>query len=177
MRIKKIPLEEINANEAFDIHSSIIEREKVRRELMISNVVDLVSLFDKQAFRAILGDENGSWSAYLSQLEVWYSRGTVEKWRKIYSRLTKELQIEPFSYIDIPESRLEDIVKIVKDKDDANDLFSKAKLLIPGDWKSEIFERRGKPTQDECNHEEEEIMAICKKCGFKHKVNEKHTEK
>jgi len=164
MRIKQ---KEINSEEAFTRHQRIGDRELQRRQLLAENIMDLNEMFESQGYKAILGfDPPPRWSAYLAQIEVYYSRAEVERWRKIVQRLVKDFGYELRDFLDIPVSRLQDIVSIATDKEKAKDLFYRARSNTPQDWKDTLCEFTGKPTSDECIHKMS-VWQICSKCGTK----------
>ena len=161
---------EVDSITAFNRHQTIIGREIARRRLFAENVLDLSEMFENQEYKVILGfDPPPQWSGYLSQVEVYYSRGQVERWRKIVKKLIKDFGFIIDEIVDIPEGRLEDITKISETKDEANELIVIAKTALPRDWKITINKRIGKPNPDDCEHKPEHF-AICKRCGNKEKI-------
>ncbi|HOE15458.1 MAG TPA: hypothetical protein PLH82_02125 [Candidatus Paceibacterota bacterium] len=167
MRIKQLRLDQINSDEAFNRHQRIAEREKIRRELLIENMRDLLQQFGTQGYKVILGDEDSEWTAYLSEVEVFYPRTRIDRWRKILSVLVNSYHIEPLSFIDIPEIRLEAVSKLSKNKDEALEWLSRARTAVPLDWRNHIAEHYGKPTSEECQHDFQRFE-ICRICGKKH---------
>lgn len=155
-----------NPELSFKLNEDIKERELTRRKLFLDNVIDLVKMHDENLFPAILGKGiDPSWSGFLSQIEVLYSRTKVERWRKIWKRFVVELKVDPKDFFSVPETRLEDIAKFVGDED-IDEWIEKAKQLIPSDWKHELKDLRGLPSKESCEHSHE-VYRICKHCGDK----------
>jgi len=154
--------------EAFNLYQQVKDNEKTRRKLFILNVVSLTEIYNKNLYKEILGEEvEPKWNGLLADLEIYYTRSKIERWRKIITKLVGELKIDPEKLIEIPETRLENIVSIY-DKQDAeiNDLLELAKNMIPIDWRNLVRSAQGKVTTDDCDHEFQEYQ-ICKKCGFR----------
>jgi hypothetical protein len=176
MAKKRISLDELNTEEAFNRHQSIIQREEARRKLLIENIIDITNLFDSEEYKAIIGDEDASWSAYLSQLEVFYSRSEVNTWRRVINKFVNEYAIPIEELATIPVSRMKDLLSICKpdmEKERVYEFIGIAKTALPLDWKNVIAEQKGIPTSDDCEHQFDTVE-ICKKCGFKHKTQQQH---
>lgn len=152
--------------EAFLLHQNIIDRELIRRKLFLENVSDLVKMHKTKLYKIQIGDKNAQWSSYLSQVELYYSRGEVEKWRNIFSNFVEKFAIDPLTFVDIPSSRLEEISRIAESKEKAEEYFHQARVLTPQFWKDFIAEVTGKPTSDEHDHKFS-MFRICKDCGLK----------
>lgn len=172
MRPKKISLDKIDSTKAFERHQLISEREKMRRRLFLENVKDLFEMYETQQYRPILGaDDTASWEAYLAQIEVFYTRSQVHRWQKLWKTLVKDFKIDPLDFIDVPESRLEDIEKTAGTADQARELIDQARTVSTSrDWHDIICEKLGKPTTETCKHSFG-IFRICGTCGLKHKEN------
>lgn len=163
-------LNEIDSQKAFERHQKIIDREKMRRQLLAENVFDLNEMFETQEYKVILGfDPPPVWSGYLSQIEIYYSRAKVERWRKIVEKLVKSFGFDIIELFDIPESRLEDIARNATTKEQVKELLLTAKTNTPQDWKDTLAEFKGLPTSLDCKHSAG-IFKICSKCGMKEKV-------
>jgi len=161
--------DENKAQKAFELDKSIKEDELKRRMLFISNIQKLIQMYNEDLYKFILGEGvEPKWSAYLADIEKFYSRTKVERWRRIVNRLLKEFEIDVNSIIYIPETRLEEIVRVSKTKEEAEALIMQAKVLTTLDFKNLLREKRGKPTTDECQHNLV-TYDICSKCGFKTK--------
>ena len=169
MRRKQKEKLELNSEKAFERHQSIIRRELERRKLFLENISDLWEMFNTQEYKVILGLDDAQWAGYLGEVAIYYTRSQVERWRKIWQKLEKELEIKPETFIDIPETRLADISNLVSSKEEVEDWFSKARTAIPLDWKNHLAEYRGKPTSEECKHNFQGYE-ICKICGERHKI-------
>jgi hypothetical protein len=173
MKIKKIPISLMNGERAFSKHQNIKDREQERRKLLAQNMIALVEMFETQEYRAVMGDDEASWSAYLSEIEVFYARGKVEKWRKIYKVLVEGCGIDLSELQILPESRLESLSKILTPEMDLKEWLNKAEILAPQDWKDEVAPFIGKPDSEHCQHNLE-TFEICSVCGLKHRINEEH---
>lgn len=168
MKHKKLTKEE-RGEEGFNIHRQVVKREKERRVLFLENVKDISYIYDKQLYKDILGSEEATWSGYLAEIEIYYSRNEVISWINIRKKLTIELNINPAEYVYVPISRLTDIANIAKDTTQAIDLIGHAKLLNPLDWKNILAELKGQPTSETCKHNYK-LYRICKVYGLKHQV-------
>lgn len=172
---------EKNAEKAFKIHQDIIEREKQRRKLFGLNVLDLVIMYGKDFYKLILGEgAEAKWNGYLSDIEIYYSRSKIERWRRIIEKLIQQFGLEIDTFIDIPETRLEGVVDIIKarEKDkkevileDVEKLLHMAREMISLDWNNIVKKERGKITTEECEHKKMDVYRICKVCGFRIKQN------
>ena len=160
-----------HSNEAFQRHQNICEREKQRKLLLIENIVDLVSMYNSEDYKLILGDENSPWSGYLGQIEIFYSRAKVERWRKIWKQLISKWDFTPEELFEVPETRLEDICSIGVSKVHISELLEQAKQLTAHDWKIIVDKAKGKVTSEDCKHEDSKTFKICSKCGFKEKID------
>lgn len=154
--------------EAFNLYQQIKTNEKERRKLFILNVVSLAEIYNKKLYKEILGDEmEAKWSGLLADLEIYYTRSKIERWRRIITKLVGELKVNPEELIEIPETRLENIVNIYdKQEQRIDELLELAKNMIPIDWRNLVRIAQGKVSTDDCEHEFQEYK-ICKKCGFR----------
>jgi len=165
--------EEQIGEQIFELDQKIRGNELARRMLMIENMQNVIKMVSTRSYRAILGDDKADPSAYLAEIGIFYSRAKVRRWKRILEFL-EQSSIEPKIIFDIPESRLEQIAlvkDVFKTKDDALETLEKARLLIPRDWKNTLLELRGKPTLDDCKHENK-TYEVCVNCGEKHLKNE-----
>jgi len=159
--------EQEKAEQGFELNESIKKRELARRKLFGLNVIDLVRMYDDDLYQSVLGKGvEPKWSAYLSQIEVYYSRWQVERWRRFYNLYIKKLGLEIDSFIDIPESRLQALLPLVKTVEEAEEWFGKARILTAQDFSIEVREAKGLPLPDDCKHQHE-VYRICKRCGDK----------
>jgi hypothetical protein len=159
-------MKEINGERAFARHQKIADRELERRALFLENVRDLVEMFESEDFKAILGfDPPPTWAGYLGQIEVFYSRAQVERWRKVWT-FCKTNNIDLLDVVEAPESRIEDISRIKGlNREEYAELITKAKLLTSRDWKDTIAPFLGKVTTDECMHPHPKVYIECTTCG------------
>lgn len=150
----------------FKINKKIKEREILRRALMIENVGDLQTMFEEKLYKV----EFDKWSAFLAQLEIYYTRAEVWRFLFIKKRLIDKYRMKFEMLLDVPITRLENIAKYAKTKEEVDDLYHKAKTLLPRDWRDTINQLRGKPTSDNCKHKID-LYEICRVCGQKHRVD------
>lgn len=183
-RPKTIKQEQIDAEKAFERHQMIGKRELLRRKLLAENILDLNEMYESQGYKAILGlDPPPQWSSYLGQVEVYYSRAEVERYRKIVQALVKTWGYNLDDFLDIPVTRLEDISKIIMDKnfigttgdekERIDELFFQARNDASQDWRDTIAEFKGEQTSYDCQHKNMQVFEICSKCGKKVHVNVK----
>lgn len=161
--------EEQAAEYADKLHREIITAESFRRQMLYKVASHLEELRDSHLYQSLLGDKTAKFSAYLSQIEIYYSRAKVHALLRIFTRLTSVLGLESESYSDIPQSRLIDILPIVT-KENYEDWFSKARTLLSRDWKIEVRQAKGKITEEDEHEHDYEKYEICSVCGQKHKV-------
>lgn len=160
---------EERAKQAFELDQSIKGNEKQRRKLLISNILDLIKMHDNGLYKSVLGEGvEPKWSGYLSDVGVFYTRSKIARWRRIITKLIQQYNLDINNLIDVPETRLEDIVRISKNKEDAELLIEKAKLYIGMDWINLVRTAKGKPTMEDCPHNFE-VYRVCKDCGAKSK--------
>lgn len=169
-KVKQIKIADIDFDKAFDVHKMICEIELQRRELLAKNIRLLTEMFDKQYYKAILGEPpTPRWAGYLGMIEIYYSRGEVERWRKIYHVFVEDFQMKFETFIEIPVSRLEQIAQFAKNKEDAEKLISLAAHNNPQEWRDTLLIHEGKPDHYDCEHTNK-IFQECTKCGNKHLV-------
>lgn len=162
---------ETEGERAFQLHSTVVENESKRRQLLASNAKILAELKDLGLYKAILGDDRGPWSGYLGQLEVMYSRNQINTLILIYKGLER-LGVDLEQVQDISHSRLVDIVAVARHAT-VGEWIDKARVLTSLDWSDEIRLVKGRPTSTDCKHKFQNYE-ICKECGFKHAVTEIH---
>ena len=161
-------MDEERGKAGFDLHEQIKANEQSRRRLLAWNAQFLTEIFQERYFKEILGDSAATWKAYLSQIEVFYSRSTANSLLRIYKKLTLKLKIIPDQYTDLPLSRLIDILSIVTNEN-AEDWFFKARTLLSKDWKIEVRKAKGRITEEDEHEHKYEQYKICEICGQKHK--------
>lgn len=162
--------EEKKGEKAFNLHTQVIENEKLRRELFLQNIILLEEMRNQELYKDILGDEKAKWSGYLGELEIFYSRWKVQRWIFIHQKLMNELGCQYNELLEIPESRLEEVARVAI-QDNVKDLLDKAKILLSLQWKDTLAELKGKPTSEICSHEFQKYE-VCKTCGIKHESEE-----
>jgi len=169
MKYKPLDKEKINPDEAFETHQRICKRELQRRALLVENIIDLQKMFDKQLYKAILGfDPPPVWSGYLGLIEIYYTRSEVERYRKIFGYFVGEKKYKLEDILDIPVTRLENIVN-ANPTEKLDELLEQARQLTSLEWKNALAETMGKPTSWECKHSMR-LKQICSKCGIQHFV-------
>jgi len=160
-------MEEDKSLKAFELDKSIKENELVRRKLFIKNILGLVQMYEEKLYEYLQGEGiEPNWAGYLGDVEKYYTRSKIERWRKIINKLIKEFGIDINSIVEVPETRLEDISLVAENKEHAENLIMNAKILKSRDFKDLIRVNQGKPIMDDCEHDFQEYK-ICKKCGLK----------
>lgn len=167
-------MNEVDGTIANELHQKVAQNEEMRRALLMENMQMLSQLKTKNLYRAILGDERAPWSAYLGQLEVFYSRNEVNNYIRIYDKFINELGVDKNRIYKITRSRLFDLIPIIN-RENVDELLSMAEVLLSQDWVNEMRIRRGKTSIDECPHSFVEYE-ICQECGSKHKKSEAYHE-
>src|SRR3990172_7733273 len=158
MRKKSIKESQIAPREAFERHERIMEREKARRGLLMQNIEDLVQMFETQQYKAILGfDPPPTWAGYLGQVEVFYTRAEVERWRVIYTVLVQRFGIPLELFFDIAVTRLHEISRISTSKENAEEWIEKARVLTASDWREATRDALGKVSVHTCPHNQEGV--------------------
>lgn len=148
--------------DGFELHKYIEKNELKRRRLLLENIECLEKIYKDKLYKEILGDDSAEWSAYLSQIEVYYTRAKIRKLLKISEKFKMQLD----KIIDIPISRLMDITSL--ENVDYDEWFDKARVLTPRDWRIEIRHAKGLVTADTCEHQMVPYE-ICGICGEKHR--------
>ena len=159
---------EKQGQEAFELYDQIRENELQRRELLGLNAKLLYKMKEKKLYKVMLGDEQGEWAGFLGQVDIFYTRSRINKLINIFKKFELELEIGISQVIDVPITRLIDLLKIIT-KENAEEWLNKAKTLTSKDWRIEIREVKGLPTEDDCEHKMQKYE-ICKICGLKHKI-------
>jgi hypothetical protein len=159
---------ETDGIKAWNIHNQIIENEKTRRELIFQNAELIHTLHDTKLYQAILGDEEAPWTAYIGQPELFYSASKVYTLDKIYQKFIKELGFKIDELVNIPISKLSNLISIV-DKDNVKEWLNKADVLTTQDFQDEIRVATGHESYLNCPHKNTVLYSICSSCGFRHK--------
>lgn len=154
--------------QAWSLHKQLIENEKQRRQLLLENMELIHTLHATKGYKAILGDEDAPWSAYLGHEDIFYSASQVYTYDKVYGKFIKELGIDITRIADIPTSKLSNLIKIVN-LDNVEDWLSKAESLTTQDFEDELRKAHGKISYLDCSHKNTQIYSICQSCGFRHK--------
>ena len=163
-------MNEETGEKAFDLHSLIVNNEKKRRQILIENMGLLDKMQKEELYKSVLGDEEAEWYAYLGQIDVFYTRSRVVRLLRIRQKLVEEMGFSLAELLDIPETRLENIASLARDRVHAEHLLEKARHLIAADWREEMNMLKGKVSRDECKHDYSKFE-MCKNCGEKHKIS------
>ena len=163
---------EKTGRKAWQLHEQIIENEKTRRLLLLSNMKNIHEMHSDKLYTAVLGDEDAPWSAYLGHQDIFYSASQVYTYDKIYGKFVKELNIDVDKLIDIPHSKLSNLVSIVT-AENVDDWLSKAESLTTQDFDDELRVAKGGTSYLNCPHKYVPY-SICSSCGNRHKGE--HTE-
>lgn len=172
-------MDEKRGKEAFNLDVKIRQNESQRRLLLAENAKLLAEVLDKKLYHELLGDENGDWAGYLGNLELFYSRNQSYTMIRIYRKLTEKLGIPPEIWVDVPITRLADVLPIITGENYA-DWFASAVSLTPKDWRIELRKHTGKMSEEDTHEHDVSYYEICKICGMKRKYNpdadtEEHT--
>lgn len=159
-------MDEHTGEHAFKLHESIVQNGRIRRGLLYTVAADLKEMKDSGLYKSILGDDKADFKAYLSQIEVYYSRAKIHTLLRIFTRFTEVLNVYPIEYDDIPQSRLIDILPIVT-KENYKEWLSKARVLLSKDWKIEVRTAKGQMTEEDDHTHDFETYERCKICGGK----------
>jgi len=156
--------------EAFNLHQEILEMEKASRAVTLKIMEALIQMQETKGFKAVLGDQEAEWHAYLADVGVFYSRSRVRRWKRIFE-LCKAFDLNKEMVFTIPESRLEQVAllapKVLDTEKKVKEALSYAAIHLPKDWKNELLKYKGQPTMDDCKHEFKEYE-VCSTCGEKH---------
>lgn len=155
-------------NKAFELHKIIVENVRAIREKNLENYLLLDSIQEEELYKTILGDEDSEFVAYLADVDIFYTRAKVERWKLIRKKLMKEMELDYTLLLNVPEFRLEEIARYGKDKQTVLELLEQAKTLLSFDWANVVLALRGKQTMEECSHKFKEYE-ICSTCSFRHK--------
>ena len=171
MKKKAFSKDEIDAVEAFERNERIKDREKKRRVLFIENVIEIAMMHETQQYKAILGySPPPRWSGYLAQLELYYSRSEIDRWRRIVQKLVQEFGIPIEDLVLIPSTRLRDVMNIAKDAKEAEEYCDLAKHQTPSEWSETVRDAKGLPTPSTCKHGHNAKYEICEDCGQKNRL-------
>ncbi len=158
---------ENKGTEAWNLHNKIKQNEMNRRLLMLDSMEALHTLHSKKLYRAVLGDEDAPWTAYLGQHDTYYSASQVYTLDKIYQKFIVELKVNPKNILEIPTTKLSNLVPIVT-MDNVVEWLTKAETLTNFDFQDEIRKSKGKKSYLDCTHQFTPYQ-ICSSCGFRHK--------
>ena len=165
MRRKNTSKEEREAEIAFSLQSTIEGHEVKRRLLLLEIGEALWEVYDKQYYKDLLGQEDATWSAFLSQPSVYFSRNATYGLFQVAKKFIKELQIPKEVLMTVPIQRFIECKNIVT-KENHQELLNQAVTLTPQDWKIVLRQAKGLPVEENCPHELVKYQ-ICKKCGLK----------
>lgn len=160
-------MNEQKGEKAWALHTQVIKNEQMRRALLIENMKNIHELHLDKLYTVIIGDEDAPWSAYLANNDIFYSASQVYTYDKIYGKFVKELNIDIDKLIDIPHSKLSNLISVVT-KENVDDWLSKAESLTTQDFEDELRKAKGKISYLDCPHKYVPY-SICSSCGFRHK--------
>lgn len=158
-----------DGEKAWYLHNEVVGNEKKRRELLLQNMKNLAELHNTKLYRAVLGDDEAPWSAYLGQHEIFYSKSKVYNYVQIYNKFIKELELDPEVLVSIPNSKLANLISVVN-KENVQEWLTKAETLTSQDFEDELRIAQGKESYTTCEHKNEVQYAICSICSFRHKI-------
>lgn len=161
-------MDSIRGQEAFDLHTTIVSNEKERRILMAKNAKLLNQMRETGLYQDFLGDTEGEWAGYLSEIEVYYTRSKIHALTTAYKRLTEKLGIHEDIWAQVPLTRIMDMLPIVTEEN-YPDWFSKALTLTTLDWNIEIRREKKLVTEEDEHEHSMTTYDICRKCGKKEK--------
>lgn len=162
--MRRKTIREQNPDRAFELNKELEKIEYNRRILLLNASKILNEIYETQAYKDILGDDQATWSAYLSQPNIFLSRNKLHKLFLVGKLFLKKLEIPIEELALIPLQRLVDILSVEID----DNILEEAKTLTPNHWKIAIRERKGLTTSENCSHNEE-TYKICRVCGHKTK--------
>jgi len=152
---------------AWNCHNQIVTNEIRRRELMLENMKLIHQIHNGKLYQVILGDEDAPWSAYLGQHETFYSASKIYTLDKIYGKFISELGLIGEQIVNIPTSKLANLIGVVT-KENVEEWLDKAKELTTQDFEDELRKATGKVSYLDCPHKFKEYE-ICSSCGFRHR--------
>ena len=166
MRIKKLTKKQRRGEDAFNEHQRLVILEKDRRCFLLNIAAILFNMKERQWYKDILGDEDAKWSAYLSQVELMFSRHHVKYLIGIYHYFILQREISIDEVANYPFSRLTDIIKFANSDEKVDMMLEVALVATPQDWRDTVKEVQGKTTSEDCEHLFADIK-ICEHCGKK----------
>lgn len=164
-------MNEQEGQQGFNLNARIASNELQRRKLLGENIGLLKEMKDYGLFKAVLGDEQAEWVAYLGQIEVFYSRNEVYNLMRIYDKFVDDLGYEFDSICDVPVSRLVELLSVV-DRHNVEDLLENARILTSRDFNDIVRSIKGLPTTDSEHEHDYKKLEQCRICGERHEIKE-----
>lgn len=158
--------EQRRGEDAFSKQTIVQNLERDRRINLIRIGGLLFEIKERQLYKDILGDERATWSAYLSQTELLFSRHKIKYLIGIHHYFIIQRKMSPESMASYPFSRLVEIIKYANNDEAVDNLLSLSATATPQDWRDSINEVRGKTTSENCEHLFSNIR-VCEHCGKK----------
>jgi len=158
-----------NTDNAFNVCKKLIDNEKKIRELMFENIPLYLDILNNGYYKIYMGDENASWVSFLGLPEVTKSRARIHGWSLIHENLIKKFAFGPEEVMNVEISKLYFIAQKATSKEDAEDLISKARTLLPNEWREVVAKKTGKHFTDDGHRHQFNTYKICSICGEKHK--------
>lgn len=158
---------------AFKLHQEVLANEEKRRSFLARNATILSQIYDEGLYKDLLGDEDGQWAGYLSDFRIFYSRNQIDSFLRVYNKMTKKLGVHPDIWVEVPITRLTDILPVI-DQNNYEEWLIKAKILTTSDWNIEVRAAKGLITEEEHQVHDFKEYRICKQCGRKETINHNH---
>ncbi len=170
-------MEETDAKNAYAVCKELIDNIKKVREISIKNIPLFEEIYEKEYYKVYLGDEKASWSAFLGDPDILYSRSNVNTWIRIKKKLIDEYGFKLEDIWNIKLSKLETVALYSTSKEHAEELLGASKTLLPSDWKDLQNSLRGKPTSDDGHMHDFTKFEQCRICGLKERCDGHGEEK
>lgn len=157
-------------NKTFEVHEQIVENERIRRILLLQNIIALKRLKEDESYKDILGEDGGTWLEYLGHIEIYYPRAQVFSLLKCVSKLLSfNIDVEEITDVAaIPASRLRKITPFLTEKN-YHHWLSVARTYVGKDFTIEIKKAKGEPHEEDGHDHDYTEVLICDICGQKHK--------
>lgn len=162
---------EQETQKAFDTCKQLKTNIKLIREKQVENIPLLEEIFLHEWYKVDMGDEEASWTSFLGQPEVTIPRSHVQNWLVIKRNLSDAFGIPLEEISDVKISKLYLIALHAASRDEAEDLISKARTLLPGEWRDIENKLKGKHESNDGHAHDFKHLLQCKVCGLKETQN------
>lgn len=166
MKKRKLSKAERDGELGFKLMEDLKKTITLQRMGFLAMIENLETIFDKQLYKDILGDEEASWVALLGQVEVYIPRSVVIQHIRAKKRL-KELGFEYRNMHQVPAERILRIAREAKDEKHAEELYGMAKTLLNREWNDEMNKLKGRPSIDDGHEHKLKTYKQCEVCGMK----------